>query len=138
MAERYFLSVSSAVQVYAEYGGSQGVDKEECRQVFYSCACTEHGQKTNVWSQGDCKEQGDDEVRHACGQQIARRDSCACFSGSDESGYKYIISSNTVDLRAKTKEINAAIGGKGGGSSEMIQGSCAAKRADIEKYFTLI
>ena len=63
---------------------------------------------------------------------------CACFSGSDESGYKYIISSNTVDLRAKTREINAAISGKGGGSSEMIQGSCAAKRADIEKYFTLI
>ena len=63
---------------------------------------------------------------------------CACFSGSDESGYKYIISSNTVDLRAKTKEFNAAILGKGGGSSEMIQGRCAAKRADIEKYFTLI
>ena len=63
---------------------------------------------------------------------------CACFSGSDESGYKYIISSTTADLRAKAKEINAAIGGKGGGSSEMIQGSCTAKRADIQKYFALI
>ena len=63
---------------------------------------------------------------------------CACFSGSDELGYKYIISSTTVDLRAITKEINVAINGKGGGSSEMIQGSCVAKRADIEKYFTLI
>ena len=63
---------------------------------------------------------------------------CACFSGNDESGYKYIISSTTVDLREKTKEINAAISGKGGGSSEMIQGSCVAKREDIEKYFTLI
>ena len=60
---------------------------------------------------------------------------CACFSGSDEGGYKYIISSTTVDLRAKSKEINAAISGKGGGSSEMIQGSCAAKREEIEKYF---
>ena len=63
---------------------------------------------------------------------------CACFSGSDEIGYKYIISSTTVDLRAKAKEINAAISGKGGGSREMIQGSCAAKREDVEKYFTLI
>ena len=63
---------------------------------------------------------------------------CACFAGSDESGYKYIISSTSVDLRAKSKEINAAISGKGGGSSEMIQGSCAAKRAEIQKYFTLI
>lgn len=60
---------------------------------------------------------------------------CAVFSGDDDNGYKYIISSETVDLRAITKEINAAISGRGGGSSEMIQGSCAAKRADIEKYF---
>ena len=60
---------------------------------------------------------------------------CACFSGNDETGYKYIISSTTVDLRARTKEINAAIIGRGGGSSEMIQGSCTAKRVAIENYF---
>ena len=60
---------------------------------------------------------------------------CAFFSGNDEIGYKYIISSTTVDLRAKSKEINAAINGRGGGSSEMIQGSCAAKREAIEGYF---
>lgn len=60
---------------------------------------------------------------------------CACFSGNDESGYKYIISSTTVDLRDKAKEINTAISGRGGGSSEMIQGSCAAKREEIERYF---
>ena len=60
---------------------------------------------------------------------------CACFSGNDEQGYKYIISSTTVDLRAKAKEINAAISGRGGGSSEMIQGSCTAKREEIERYF---
>lgn len=60
---------------------------------------------------------------------------CACFSGDDNQGYKYIISSTTVDLRAKAKEINAAISGRGGGSSEMIQGSCTAKREEIEEYF---
>lgn len=60
---------------------------------------------------------------------------CACFSGNDESGYKYIISSTTVDLRAKAKEINGAICGRGGGSCEMIQGSCTAKREEIELYF---
>ena len=60
---------------------------------------------------------------------------CACFSGNDGDGYKYIISSTTVDLRAKAKEINAAISGRGGGSSEMIQGSCTAKREEIEGYF---
>lgn len=60
---------------------------------------------------------------------------CACFTGSDDGGYKYIISSTSVDLRAKAKEINGAISGRGGGSGEMIQGSCAAKREEIEKYF---
>ena len=60
---------------------------------------------------------------------------CACFSGNDSQGYKYIISSATVDLRAMSKDINAAINGRGGGSSEMIQGSCTAKRDVIEKYF---
>ena len=60
---------------------------------------------------------------------------CACFSGSDESGYKYIISSTSVDLRAKSREINIALSAKGGGSSEMIQGSCKAKREEIEEYF---
>ena len=60
---------------------------------------------------------------------------CACFSGNDTEGYKYIISSTSVDLKARSKEINAAIFGRGGGSSEMIQGSCTAKREEIEKYF---
>ena len=60
---------------------------------------------------------------------------CACFLGNDESGYKYIISSTTVDLRDKAKEINTAISGRGGGSAEMIQGSCTAKREEIERYF---
>ena len=60
---------------------------------------------------------------------------CAVFAGNDEVGYKYIISSTSVDLKPLAKEINAAIDGRGGGSSEMIQGSCAAKREEIEKYF---
>ncbi len=60
---------------------------------------------------------------------------CAVFAGNDEDGYKYIISSTSVDLKPLAKEINAAINGRGGGSSEMIQGSCTAKRETIEEYF---
>ena len=60
---------------------------------------------------------------------------CAAFAGNDTDGYKYIISSASVDLKPLTKEINAAISGRGGGSSEMIQGSCTAKREKIEEYF---
>ena len=60
---------------------------------------------------------------------------CAAFTGSDEAGYRYIIGSKTVDLRAEAKAINAAINGKGGGRSTMIQGSCTAKKAQLEAYF---
>lgn len=61
---------------------------------------------------------------------------CAVFAGDDEHGYKYIIASMKVDLRAMAKEINGAICGRGGGSCEMIQGSCTASKAQIEAYFT--
>ncbi len=59
----------------------------------------------------------------------------AAFIGSDEGGYRYIIGSANVDLRAKGKEINAAIKGKGGGKSEMIQGTANASAAEIKAYF---
>ena len=60
---------------------------------------------------------------------------CAAFTGSDESGYRYVMGSRTVDLRAESKVIHAALGGKGGGQPTMIQGSVPAKRAEIEAYF---
>ena len=69
------------------------------------------------------------EIKKRCGGM------CAIFAGDDEGGYKYIIASASVDLKDKAKEINAAISGRGGGSSEMIQGSCVETRAVIEEYF---
>lgn len=59
---------------------------------------------------------------------------CAAFAGP-EGAFRYIIGSRQVDLRAAAKEINAAIGGRGGGSSGMIQGGCSASRETIEAYF---
>lgn len=59
----------------------------------------------------------------------------AGFSGSDETGYHYILGSKTVDLRAKAREINAAINGKGGGQPEMIQGTANAEKSVIRAYF---
>ena len=44
----------------------------------------------------------------------------AAFSGSDETGWRYIIGSRHVDLRKMAKEINSAICGKGGGTPEMM------------------
>jgi len=60
---------------------------------------------------------------------------CAAFTGSDESGYRYVMGSRSVDLRAESKVIHAALGGKGGGQPAMIQGSIPASRSQIEAYF---
>ena len=58
----------------------------------------------------------------------------AAFSGSDRDGWRYIIGSRSVDLRAATRAINAAIAGKGGGSREMIQGRASAEASQIRAY----
>jgi alanyl-tRNA synthetase len=47
----------------------------------------------------------------------------AVFCGSEEKGWRYIIGSRSLDLRALTKSVNAAIDGRGGGTPQMIQGS---------------
>lgn len=48
--------------------------------------------------------------------------------------YNYVISSKSVNLRDKSKEINSALGGKGGGSNTMIQGSFNASRQAISSF----
>jgi len=60
----------------------------------------------------------------------------AVFFGWNGSGvYRYIMGSRHVDLRAKAKEINAALHGRGGGKPEMIMGSMDATREQIEAFF---
>lgn len=53
----------------------------------------------------------------------------------DTEGYKYVISSKSTNLRERVKEINSALGGRGGGRPEMIQGSFSASLSDIEEFF---
>ena len=66
----------------------------------------------------------------------------AAFSGSDETGYRYIMGSRRVDLRRCAKEINRLIDGRGGGKPQMIQGSATADaeriRAAMETDFSQI
>lgn len=58
---------------------------------------------------------------------------CAAFSGSD-GAYNFCMASKTVNLKEKAKEISETLHGRGGGSPEMISGSLAASRAEIESY----
>lgn len=58
----------------------------------------------------------------------------AVFSGSDETGFRYIIGSRSVNLREAARRINEGISGRGGGSPEMIQGNCTACTETIQKF----
>lgn len=58
---------------------------------------------------------------------------CGAFVGNDESGYRYIIGSKTVNMREFSRKLNEAFQGKGGGKPEMVQGSLTGSREAIEK-----
>lgn len=57
------------------------------------------------------------------------------FTGSDAEGWRYTIVSRHVDLRARAKELNAALKGRGGGRPEMIQGSAQTSEDEIRRLF---
>jgi len=61
----------------------------------------------------------------------------ACFSGDEAQGYKYAIGLRDGDLRTFTKDMNAALSGRGGGKPGFVQGSVRAARGEIESYFGL-
>ena len=58
----------------------------------------------------------------------------AVFSGTDDTGFRYIIGSRSVDLKSAAKVINEGISGRGGGSPNMIQGNCSACTETIQKF----
>ena len=60
---------------------------------------------------------------------------CAVFTPSAEGGFRYVMASRTHDLRAEARILNAALRGRGGGSSAMIQGGAEASREEIAAVF---
>lgn len=69
-----------------------------------------------------------DRVLQSCGGR------CACFSGDDQSGYKYAIGEKDGDLRSFIKELNQTLNGRGGGKPFFAQGSVSATRAEVEAF----
>lgn len=59
---------------------------------------------------------------------------CAVFAGNDETGYRYVIGSRTVDVRTLCKGLNEAFAGRGGGKPEMVQGSAAGAEDAILRF----
>ena len=70
-----------------------------------------------------------DAVLNVCGGR------CACFSGDDAGGYAYAVGQRGGDLRAFSKDMNPALGGRGGRKPDFVQGRVSAGREQIEGYF---
>ena len=57
-----------------------------------------------------------------------------CY-GESENGFRYIVASENLDLRAALPGINRALSGRGGGKPGMAEGTFSASREEIERYF---
>ena len=53
------------------------------------------------------------------------------FVGNDQRGYRYILSSSSLDMKELLDKL-VSHKGKGGGSSEMIQGFISCKQEEIK------
>ena len=76
-----------------------------------------------------------EELRVLASEAISKVNGILIVLGGTDGAYKYVIASNTTDLRAASRDINAALGGRGGGSPTMIQGSFTADLDAIKSYF---
>ena len=76
-----------------------------------------------------------DELRVLANEAVDRVGGILILLSGEENNYKYLLASGSVDLRAEAKNINAALCGKGGGSSAMIQGGFSTELKNIKSYF---
>ncbi len=60
---------------------------------------------------------------------------CGLFVGDDAEGYQFIIGSKSVDCRELATKLREKLGARGGGTSQMIQGSLVAKEQEIQALF---
>ncbi len=74
-------------------------------------------------------------ARELVNRLVEKTPGAAALFLSEDEGWRYIIGSRNVDLRAAAKAINAGIQGRGGGRPEMIQGSASASAETIEAFF---
>lgn len=59
---------------------------------------------------------------------------CAVFSRNEDGSYKYAMGEIDGDLRQYTKEMNAALNGRGGGKPFFVQGLCRQQKTKSEIF----
>ena len=56
---------------------------------------------------------------------------CAIFAGGDEQGYQFIVGSRTKDCRQEAAHLRETFDARGGGGTQMIQGSVRAAKVHL-------
>lgn len=81
-----------------------------------------------------------DAVRRLCTALLdATTGLCAVFSGDDDAGYKYALGQRGGDIRTLTRQLNAALSGRGGGRDPFFsQGSVHAAEPAIRAFFAAL
>ena len=59
---------------------------------------------------------------------------CVAFTGDEKNGYRYCAGQKDGNLKEFTRELNAALNGRGGGKPYFVQGQVSASREEIERY----
>ena len=77
-----------------------------------------------------------EELRAFAAEAVSRVGGILVALTGEEGDYKYAIASSSVDIRAKIKEINTVLSGRGGGSPQLAQGTFAASLDAIKAFFT--
>ena len=60
---------------------------------------------------------------------------CAAFSGTDGTGYRYVIGAADAEISSAASAVNRALNGRGGGRGKRIEGSVSADEAAIRSFF---
>ena len=140
MAENHAISValsakeletSSAVNALLAASGQKDARIREVSEMLlkYRLAEYESGQDLII----DFEDELERNVLRRHGNDLAEKAKTAAVISGNEEKWNYFIISHSVDLKAKAKEINQALNGRGGGSAEMIQGSFAGAKEAVEE-----
>lgn len=77
-----------------------------------------------------------DDLRYLCERVLEKTEATVCAALSpaegDASRPSYVMASGECDLRGACKELNARLGGRGGGKPNMVQGSWGASSEEAE------
>ncbi len=76
-----------------------------------------------------------EELRYFVNAAAGKASGMLVALGGNAGDYKYVITSDSVNLSEKIKEINAALSGRGGGKPNAVQGSFGASLDEIRAFF---